>query len=171
MDFFTRLYADNGGSVSLLQDCLISKLPMAINEDDNRKIMAPISIEEVHRAIFAMGAYKTSGLDGFPPTFFQDFWDIVSYDVTKVVQDFFKMGRLLKKINNTFIVLIPKTNTPIYLKEYHPISLYNTIYKILSKILVNTIKPFLEKNISPSQKGFVPGCQILDVAIATHEII
>ncbi|GLJ49042.1 hypothetical protein SUGI_1034580 [Cryptomeria japonica] len=148
VDFFTRLYAD-GGRDSLLQDCLVSKLSMAINEDDNRQLLAPISTDEVHKDVFAMGAYKTPGLDGFFLTFFQDFWDIVSYDVTKVVQDFFKMGRLLKKINNTFIVLIPKTTTPSYLKEYWPISLYNTIYKILSKVLVNRIKPFLEKFISP----------------------
>ncbi|XP_057873532.2 uncharacterized protein LOC131079567 [Cryptomeria japonica] len=69
VDFFTRLYAD-GGRDSPLQDCLVSKLPMAINEDGNRQLLAPISTDDVHRVVFAMGAYKAPGSDGFPPAFF-----------------------------------------------------------------------------------------------------
>lgn len=159
-----------GRDVSL-QDCLVSKLLTVIKEDDNCQLIAPISTEEVCLAIFSMGAYKTPSPNGFPPTFFQDYWDIVSYDVTKAVQDFFKTGKLLKKINNTYIILIPKTTNPSCMKEFRPISLCNTIYKIISKVLVNRIKPLLVKFISPSHKGFVQGHQILDAAIATHEII
>lgn len=55
--------------------------------------------------------------------------------------------------------------------NFRPISLCNTFYKILTKILVGRIKPLLEKIISTTQKGFVLGRQILDAAIATHEII
>ncbi|XP_059077972.1 uncharacterized protein LOC131876559 [Cryptomeria japonica] len=66
VDFFTKLYVD-GGRDSPLQDCLVSKLPMAINEDDNRQLLAPISTDEVHMVVFVMGAYKTPGPDGFPP--------------------------------------------------------------------------------------------------------
>jgi hypothetical protein len=55
--------------------------------------------------------------------------------------------------------------------DFRPISLCNTFYKILTKILIGRIKPLLDKIISNTQKGFVPGRQILDAAITTHEII
>lgn len=55
--------------------------------------------------------------------------------------------------------------------DFCPISLCNTFYKILSKILVNHIKPVLDKIISPSQKGFVLGHHTLDAIITTHELL
>ncbi|XP_057861148.1 uncharacterized protein LOC131069655 [Cryptomeria japonica] len=117
-DFFIRLYSKDGGRDVALQDFLVSKLLTVIKEEDNCQLTAPISAEEVCMVVFAMGAYKTPNSDGFPPTFFQDYLDIVSYDVTKVVQDLFKTGKLLKKIINTYIVLVPKTTNPSCLKEF-----------------------------------------------------
>lgn len=128
----------------------MNKLPNSIGEEDNYQLLAPISSKEVHLVFFAMGAFKTLGLDGFPQAFFQDYWKIFSYDVTKVVKDFFRTGKLLKKLNNTYIVLVPKSPNPNCMKDFWPISLYNSIYKIISKVLVNRINPLLDNFISPS---------------------
>ena len=78
---------------------------------------------------------------------------------------------MLKRINKTFIALVPKTPTPKSLLDFKPISLYNTFYKVFAKIMVNRIKPFLENIIGTPQKGFVLEWKILDVVITTHEII
>jgi hypothetical protein len=58
-------------------------------------------------------------------------------------------------INDTAIVLIPKTKTPASLKEYRPISLCNVIYKVVSKCLVNRLRPLLQ-----TQSAFIPGRMI-----------
>lgn len=39
---------------------------------------------------------KTPKLDDFGSYFFQKSWDIVEADITRVVQDFFSNGKLLK---------------------------------------------------------------------------
>lgn len=111
-DFFIRMYTKFGGGSEALQDRHLSKLPTAIGEEDNCQLLSPISSEEVQLAVFVMGAYKTLGLDGFPPAFFLKYWDIVSFDVTRAMKDFFRTGKLLKKMNNTFIVLVPKSQDP-----------------------------------------------------------
>ncbi len=54
---------------------------------------------------------------------------------------------MLRRINKTFIALVPKIPTPLCLLDFRPISLCNTIYKIFAKVLVNRIKPFLERII------------------------
>ena len=77
-------------------------------------------------------------------------------DLIWATRDIFKIGKLLRRINKTFIALVPKNSNSLNLLDYRPISLCNTIYKIFSKILVNRLKPFLERIIGSPHKGFVP---------------
>lgn len=44
-------------------------------------------------------------------------------------------------VNNTSIILIPKIPQPEQLKDFWPISLCNVIYKVVSKCLVNRMRP------------------------------
>lgn len=54
---------------------------------------------------------------------------------------------------------------------YITINLYDTIYKIFSKLIVNRVKKNLHLSISNNQKGFVLGRKILYVVLNTHEFI
>ena len=45
------------------------------------------------------------------------------------------------------------------------------IYKIISKVIVNRLKPLLPNLISPEQSGFIEGRQILEGFILVHEVI
>ena len=74
-------------------------------------------------------------------------------------------------VNNTAIVLIPKVDNPVKLTEYRPISLCNVIYKVVSKCLVNRLRPILEEIISPEQSAFVPGRMITDNVLVAFECI
>ena len=78
---------------------------------------------------------------------------------------------LLPSLNSTFIALIPKeekSNTP---DKFRPIALCNVIFKVISKVIANKLKPLLPLLISPEQSDYVEGRQILDGIILTHEII
>lgn len=77
----------------------------------------------------------------------------------------------MSEINHSFITLIPKKTEPESPNNFRPIALFNTIYKIYSKILANRIKYILAKIISKEQIGFVPGRSILDGIIIIQEAI
>ena len=69
--------------------------------------------------------------------------------MVKVVQEFFKARNLLKELKATFLVLIPKTLGTDLMDQFKPISLYNSFYKIISKVLTTKILEVLPLIISP----------------------
>lgn len=60
---------------------------------------------------------------------------------------------------------------PESIRSYRPISLCNSVYKIISKVLVGRIRPLLDKIISPHQSAFVPRRKGVDNAIIVQEIV
>ncbi|CAL9013233.1 unnamed protein product [Prunus brigantina] len=57
------------------------------------------------------------------------------------------------------------------MSRFRPIGLCNTLYKVVSKILVNKLVPIMPKIISPNQVSFVPGSQIVDNVIIAQELL
>lgn len=92
-------------------------------------------------------------------------------DLVNAIQNFFSTGYMPKAFNETLVTLIPKIDTPSNLTHFRPISLCNMVYKIISKVLMNRVKPLLGTCISHSQVAFVLGRQIVDNIIIAHEYI
>ena len=62
-----------------------------------------------------------------------------------------------KSLNATFLCLIPKKTNAINIKDFRPISLVGSLYKLLSKVLAHRLRCVLDKLISNSQNSFVGG--------------
>ena len=82
---------------------------------------------------------------------------MVGNSVKNEVKSIFANQRVPEYLNQTLVTLIPKQLGPEKVSQYRPISLCNTIYKIVSKILVQRIRPLLPNFISPMQAAFLEG--------------
>lgn len=78
---------------------------------------------------------------------------------------------VLAEVNYTDICLIPKVPNPELVSQFRPISLCNVNYKILTKIIVNRLKPFIPRLVSPCQAGFVPGRSIHENIVVAQEML
>lgn len=114
---------------------------------------------------------ESSGPDGYNVEFLRASWSIVGADVVKAVKEFFQNGRLLKDLNRTTIVLIPKSPEAASLGEYRPISCCNIVYKIISKIITNRLKPILKVCISRNQAAFLKGRSLGENVLLASDLI
>ena len=92
-------------------------------------------------------------------------------DLLAAVESSRVSGRVDNALNSTFISLIPKEEKPLSFVYFRPISLCNLVYKLISKIAILRLKPFLDKSISPEQFGFLRHMQIVEPIGITQEAL
>lgn len=86
-------------------------------------------------------------------------------DIWQLVSQAFKRGTFDESLAEILIVLIPKVDQPRYLKEFRPISLCNVVYKVITKVVVQRLRPFLDDLVGPLQSSFIPGRSTTDNVI------
>lgn len=150
---------------------LIGIIPQAISPRMNTILEAKITKEEVKKALFDMDLDKAPGLDGFSAKFLQVCWPIVEKDLLKMVQKSQNSQKIGGSTNFAFLGLIPKEKGANNFNRFRPISLCNIGYKIITKVIANTLKPILPKIIPENQGGFIQGRQIVDNYTLVQEAI
>ena len=83
-------------------------------------------------------------------------------DVLAVFEEFYLHSKFEKSLNATFLALVPKKNGASNIRDFRPISLAGSVYKILAKVLANRLKEVLDQLIFESQNSFVGERLILD---------
>ena len=57
------------------------------------------------------------------------------------------------------------------LHDFHPISLCNVVYKVITKVLVNRLRPYLQNIISPLQNSYILRRCAIDNMIVAQEVL
>ncbi|KAL0293975.1 UNVERIFIED_CONTAM: hypothetical protein Scaly_3131700 [Sesamum calycinum] len=142
-----------------------------ISEAETEQIISPIQRQEIKDALFDIAEDSAPGPDGFSSGFFKASWSVIGEEVCKAVLEFFDNNRLLKQLNTTLLVLIPKVNMPTKVADFRPISCCNVIYKVITKIMVKRMQLVLDKLIDNTQNAFVPGRNIATNVLLAQELL
>ncbi|KAL5568577.1 hypothetical protein UlMin_025152 [Ulmus minor] len=142
-----------------------------VTEEDNVELLRIPTGEEVRNVVFSMGAFKAPGPDGMTALFYKHYWDIVGWDLVAVVREFFLSNSMAQRLNESFIVLVPKKPNPTRINHYRPISVCNVAYRVITKIIANRLKPLLNRLICPTQNAFILGRSIHDNSVLVQEAI
>nr|KYP74049.1 Transposon TX1 uncharacterized [Cajanus cajan] len=118
-----------------------------------------------------MHSNKSPGPDGLNPGFYKRFWNLLRSEVFQAGVQWLNQGSFPTQLTKTNVAFIPKKDNPTSMKDLRLISLSNVIYKVISKVLANRMKPLMAKYISNEQSAFVEHRSILDNVLLAIETI
>lgn len=85
-----------------------------------RNLARPVSIQKIDDALKGIDVNKAPGLNGLNSFFFQKAWQIIKTHDYRGVMEFFDSRKLLKQVNNTMVILIPKIKNASHIKDLRP---------------------------------------------------
>jgi hypothetical protein len=132
----------------------------------------PFTEMELNNTIKGLPAEKAPGPDGYIGLFYKKCWDIIKGDLLEAIMGFYnhktsKMGLF----NEANIVLLPKKPTPTTITDYRPISLINSVVKIITKLLANRLAPHMNTLVSYAQNAFIKQRCIHDNFLYVQRVI
>ena len=117
-----------------------------------------LTLEECTDSIFSMSNNKSPGSDGIPVEFYKKNWNDIGSLVLNSLNHAFSHTSLSDEQGRANISLFPKPcKDPKLLKNWRPIALLNTDYKIGAKCIASRIKTVLNYVVSTEQSGFIKG--------------
>ena len=142
-----------------------------LSEEARNSCEGYITLPELRRALNDMELNKSPGLDGLTSNFYKHFWDLFGNELADIYNYGFEHEILSVTQRRGVITLIFKKNDRTKLKNWRPITLLTTDYKILTKALANRLKNVLPMIIHTDQTACVKGRTINDNASLIRDAI
>ena len=156
--FYEHLYSSKSVKDDDIDNYLSSlNIDSVLSEKDKELCDAFPSLDECEDAVKNMKPNKSPALDGLTSEFYKCFWDdikLMFYDALKSIYDNKEMSFSQRL---AVITLIHKKGDKKLLKNYRPISLTNTDYKIIAFVFARRLQTIIDKLISNSQTAYVKG--------------
>ena len=106
-NFYSRLYFSEFHNDNNLMEDYLNQLNIPMLSSDNKtRLDAPLSQFEIAAAISSLQSGKSPGPDGFPVEFFKLFSCLLSHQLSLVLLDSLKQGKLPPSFYETSITLI-----------------------------------------------------------------
>ena len=139
------------------QNDLLNNLTSFLSSEQNALCEGPLSACEVFEALKGRASGKSPGSDGLPAEFYLPFWDLLGKDLVDVLNDSLQSGSLPLSQRTALLSLINKKGERLLHKNWRPISLLNTDYKLCYRTLAGRLLKVLQFVIHPDQTCGVRG--------------
>ena len=138
-----------------LQNCEYPTL----DNSDKEYCDTPMTLEEIGNSLKSLNNNSSPGIDGLTTSFLKFFWNKLRPVVLQSFQHSFDSGQLSTSQKRGVISLIHKGKdlSRSDLKNWRPITITNTDYKILSKCLASRIQKVITSIVNSDQSGFIKG--------------
>ena len=123
---------------------------------------SPLSLDKLSNAISKGKPHKAHGHDGIGLTFHKMAWEVMKLDLLQIINCLYSDGIIVARQLQELIVCIPKHTHPTKVDEYRPLTLMNTDYKIIARIIAERMKPVLSTLLHPNHYCGIRGNFVFD---------
>ena len=170
-DLFTEKPTEITEIENFLSPEMVESCPK-ITENEKVKMEGLLSLDELTKYLKKTKNNVSPGSSGFSNDFFKFFWIDIKLFVMNALNFGYEMGMLSVTQRLGIVTLIPKGDKDkTFLKNWRPLTLLNSLYKLVSGCIAERIKPRLDSIINGDQKGFVAGRYIGEAIRTTYDII
>lgn len=152
------------------QDRLLNTITRKLSPEESTRLDMDLSQGEFAAAIRSMRASSAPGPDGFTAAFYQVDPDTFGAILREVFRYQLRRGELLPHQRHSSVILLFKKGDRAEPGNYRPITLMPVEVKILSRVLTNRLRPFMDSLVHPDQKGFIPGRSIHEQVILVRDL-
>jgi hypothetical protein len=159
--FYTTLYTETDTERHLrpeIGDFLDTGNLPRINEASQRLCDEQITLAECGQSLKLLSNSKAPGTDGLTSEFYKFFWPDIKELLLDSYRHSYETGKLSVEQRRGILSIIPKKDKDLrLLKNWRPLSLLNTDYKILTKVFATRLQNVLNEVVSPDQNGYIKG--------------
>jgi len=120
-------------------------------KEANMVLENPITKDELHTAVENGKRHKSPGPDSISHEFYKYMWENCNEDLLDVLNNIYIEGEASTGQKHGHIVRLPKVNNPVSPEHYRPLTILNTDYKLLIRILAYRLRPWMEEVIHHNQ--------------------
>jgi len=120
---------------------------------------SPFTTQEIYQALDAGGKNRAPGLDGLSLEYYRAARNIMGDDFRHILNTMFFDGATTSQQKLGTIVCLPKHGPMLTPDDCRPITLLNTDYKLLTRILARRLRPLMDWHLKDTQYCGVTGTQ------------
>ena len=171
VEFYTQLFSEEPVDMACQQH-LFFQLNTKLTLVESSSCDGPISLEELAESVKSLSLNKSPGPDGFTLEFYLKFWHLLAPLLCRLYNFCFTDQCLPESLQSSVTRLIFKKRGDVKdLKNWRPISLLNTDYKILSKVITLRLSRVLSSLVDPDQTCSVPGRSITSNVTLLRDVL
>ena len=170
--FYKKLYT-KPAKQTLNHDLFEINIPQLTTEDQ-ALCEDDITIGELGKALCELPNNKSPGTDGLTSEFYKFFWPDIKLIVYDSLTYAYTHNTLSIEQKRGILTIIPKKDKDLRRltgNNWRPLSLLNTDYKILTKLLASRLQKVIGKLISYDQSGYIKGRFIGENIRTIYDII
>jgi len=172
-NYFKMLYKNNNTASDIeLENYLSNILLTYLSQAQSECISTEILESECLSALSNMSSNKSPDSDGYTVEFYKMFWKELKFLFLSCANYSFTAGHLSDSQREVIIILLPKPQKDLSLpNNYRPITLLNADYRILTSVINNRMKPYLNDLIQPGQNAFIKGRHVSDTICLLFDVL
>ena len=169
-DFYQRLYTAEPTNLDD-QKWLLQHIEKKLTNEERQDCEGPMKTKETTKAAQELNNNKAPGPDGIPVEFYKHFWNQLMQPLTDLYNYNYDNEAMTESQQSAILRLLYKKKDKERLKNWRPISLLNTDYKIAAKVIANRLKPVLDTIIHEDQTCGIPGRTIYENIFKLRDIV